>query len=130
MYPYFELAHEYLLLEVLRCLFGPWPADILDSTNLDAPNVRLINAIGALPLPPLLSPVLSEKSRSVSTKSSRSSVKTEKESKPKPQKTAPALADDTTTWESTLNCLAVLFQGMYTNTLCRLMLDATITHHL
>ncbi|KAF7377440.1 hypothetical protein MSAN_00165700 [Mycena sanguinolenta] len=114
MYPYFELAHEYLLLE-----------HELGRSECSA-HQRYWRPS---PTPPPL-PVLSEKSRSVSTKSSRSSVKTEKESKTKPQKTTPTLADDTTTWESTLNCLAVLFQGMYTNTLCRLMLDATITHHL
>ncbi|KAF8176337.1 hypothetical protein K438DRAFT_2022573 [Mycena galopus ATCC 62051] len=105
MHPYFELANEYMLLE-----HELGRSECFPHQHYYRPS----------PTPPPL-PVLSEKPRSVSTKSSRSSIKSE--SKPKPKKTAAMPESELETFETTLSCLAVLFQGMYTTTLCRLMLE-------
>ncbi|KAJ7176844.1 hypothetical protein C8R46DRAFT_1213416 [Mycena filopes] len=104
MYPYF--ANEYALLEH-------------ELGRTDFPRLHRYWLLDANPMDTSPMPVYSEKpSRSVSAKSSRSSIKAD--TKPKRQEDAPARANER---DSTLNCLAHLFQGMYSLTLCRLMLE-------
>ncbi|KAK7052086.1 hypothetical protein R3P38DRAFT_3172419 [Favolaschia claudopus] len=142
MYPYF--TNEYILLDVILSYSHYFPTDIGFSTNSDALSALHSNINGVLHLHLLRCPfcltclVLHGEPQdrfkfysvqltlTSSTESPRPKTKAKAESIKKPKVSAPASADEAdrlAKLEITLSCLSTLFYGMYTTTMCRLMME-------